>query len=245
MLSFGSNNFLSGLFCVGGMLFWDSGFRLVYFLQTKHSSSKIQDQVKSGEVTPKDGAQLACDQRNIILNDTRRQSSPIGRSVAIILKDKAIPLEVLRGKYAYKFFSCKYADLNNTDKAIVDNHIIVASSRTRISATFNALVCGVFGYAILYYLGLAIREGQDIWPHATSLIFAWLCCGGITGKIVTFYFGPYAGLVVALVGSIFGTMGGLELCKAASYQLVFGFTFFSKVAFDVYWEPDQEKLRQE
>ncbi len=118
----------------------DSRSRAEYMLKTRQASKEIRDLVRSGKLTPQEGAKRASTIRNTIMDATRGKLSDIGRAWSQKLKRNGKTLAELESHYTKKLFSLNFDSLSQSNKNRVWKEIVAASGRPSPSMNTTAKI---------------------------------------------------------------------------------------------------------
>ena len=91
------------------------------------SRANIKTQIDDGHMSVYQGAMEACNRRNVLLEEMRMRSSPLGELICKLIKARATTYHKLMERYAWKEFETKYWLLNPLQQLRVRNlfnHII-------------------------------------------------------------------------------------------------------------------------
>jgi hypothetical protein len=128
----------------------DHALRLKYIEDIKKMSESILEDFRNGEITAENGARLANQLRNEILETTRGASSDVGRAWAEKLKAEGKTLVELQEKYAQKIFQREFEALTEAERNEVFLAVIEASGRARPSIVATSARLAKFSKGLLF-----------------------------------------------------------------------------------------------
>lgn len=195
----------------------DAKVRQSYLQQTKQFSEEIANAFRSGEINEKQAAQLAYDSRNQIMEAARLKSSDIGRALAEQQKLKSPAFSALEEKYAQKFFSKAFNELDEAGRNKVWLAIVESSGRTNPGATAFATKLGRLGKGLavaslaisVYNIATAENKVRATAKEGTTLLggFAGGAAGGALAGLACGPGAPVCVTVGAFVGGVIGALG--------------------------------------
>ena len=127
----------------------DPAARADYIKQSRAACDEIIAKVKSGEITPHEGAKTANEMRNQIMAAARAKLSDLGAAVSSGLKKDGVLLGDLQEKYAVKRFGRAFAALSQADKELVWMDIVHAAGGPRQKMNSGAKWFGPVGRGLL------------------------------------------------------------------------------------------------
>lgn len=195
--------------------------RQQYLDSIQGMSDEIMQLVRSGQISPEEGARRANELRNIILEASRGQDSELGRAIAESLKREGPTLEILCEKYAGQLFGTAYHNLTGPQQDQVFLEIVRAAGRDRGQITQLTPLLGTAGKALLI-AGLAISvynivtadDKLDAFGHeGAGLAGGWLggAAGGAAAGLICGPGAPICSGIGIFVGGIIGAYGGSSL----------------------------------
>ena len=194
----------------------DAKERAAYQGGIKRLSSELMEEVKSGKLTVKEGAEFCNEMRNKIVAESRLASTPVGRSYAQSLKpDGGIPIQDLLKKYSHDLFKRSFSDLTEVEKSKVYYTIIESAGRDRAKVTAGTRRLRVIGKVCLLITAtmaaynITTAENKQKETIRQGAIIAGGAGGGfLAGLTVSAICGPGAwvcAVAIVLVGSIAGS----------------------------------------
>lgn len=136
----------------------DAKVRSAYIEKAKEFSKTTRGMYESGKITAGQAEEIAHAMRGQVMDMARARSSELGKSAAVALKEKNIPLGQLLEKYAKEKFGKAPTELTAAERDSVALEIVAAAGRT--DAAVNSVMRG---------LG---RVGRGLWVF-TALIAAY------------------------------------------------------------------------
>jgi len=116
----------------------DSRVRLQYERDLKAMATEIKEAVRTGKMSANEGATLANNMRNSIMDLLRTRTSPLGLAFAKELKAQGKTLSELMEHYAGKLFKQPMSLLNEAQQTAVCQEIVQAAGRS--NPKVNALL---------------------------------------------------------------------------------------------------------
>lgn len=123
--------------------------RADYLKLIKMSSDEFIELVKSGQITPEEGARRASTLRNFVLDLSRGKDSELGRAFAESLKKEGLSFDKLLHRYAQKKFNLNFSALTKIQQDAVYLEVVLASGRDRSSVSKLAPMLGKAGRVFL------------------------------------------------------------------------------------------------
>ena len=147
----------------------DHNLRLQYEAKVKEMAESILDEFRRGEISADEGAKLANQLRNEILETARGASSDVGRAWAQKLKAEGKTLVDLQEKYAQEIFQREFEALTDAERNDVFLAIIEASGRVRPSVLVTSVRLSKFSKGLLfvtvavavYQVATSTRPGRE------------------------------------------------------------------------------------
>ncbi len=127
----------------------DSKYRSEYIQKTRDASREIKTLVKTGKLSPHEGAVRASEIRNTIMDVTREKLSNIGKAWSQNHKVNGKSLVELESQYALEKYGKNFDELSVQNKNSVWKEIVAAAGRQRPSANFKAKAVGVLGRGLV------------------------------------------------------------------------------------------------
>jgi hypothetical protein len=205
----------------------DARARENYVRKIDEMAKKVLSDVRAGRETAEAGAEFAHRMRDAIMEETRRQSSSIGRASAESLKRTSKTLAQLIEEKASKLFPGRtFATLAKSERQAVFEEIIEGAGRSRPSVTaliprWRLLGRGCF----LFTAGIAV---YNIWTARNKIeaglneliVFGGGAAGGaLAGAATGLVCGPGAPFCSTALFVVGGIMGALAAqAGAAIYE---------------------------
>lgn len=170
-------------------------------------SAKILREVNARNITVQEGAALAQELRNIILEESRAVTTNAGRAIAKSMKGKGRELQYLLDKYASAVFKKTFTQLTQEEKSVIYYEVIKSSGRSKdVVTTVMPKLAKAARVCIFITVGLALYEiAQAENPQKEAIRQTVEIGGGVAGAAV----GTYAGILAS------GFCGpGAPLCAA-------------------------------
>jgi polyhydroxyalkanoate synthesis regulator phasin len=193
----------------------DAGVRVNYNRKINEMSAEIKKVVDAGEMTVEEGAETANRLRNGIMEESRAQTSSIGRAQVEAEKSTGRSLETLLEKYsADKFNQRKFIELTLNEKREVFAEIIKSSGRPSPKYTAKIPKLRLLGRACL--VATVSISAFNIWRAQNKikagmregLVFGGGALGGaLAGASTGLVCGPGApacAVVLFVVGGLAG-----------------------------------------
>lgn len=205
----------------------DAKARAAYVSRIAAAAAQIRQDVLAGVMSAQDGARLANELRNVILEEVRAISSAIGRAGAEAAKATGLTLEEAIEKTVKKLFPRHtFADLAAAQRRQVFMDIIEASGRSRPAITNQIPKWTRFGRGLIV-VTVAI-SAYNIWEaknkvRQSAKESATLLGGALGGAAANasagFLCGPGAPVCVTALFIIGGVAGALIFNSAAEWAL--------------------------
>jgi hypothetical protein len=182
--------------------------------------------VKSGKISSFEGAKIASQMRNVLMDAMRGQSSEIARAYAVSVKTQGKSLPELELKYAKRLFGKSFEALSKSQKGNVWKEIVFSSGRPRMEANQLAKTMGRAGRGFV-----AITIAISVYNIATAddKLIASAKEGAIIG----------GGLLGSVGG---GAVAGLACGPGAPVCVTIGvfiggvmFAVGTEITFDSFW----------
>jgi hypothetical protein len=193
----------------------DAKVRSEYIAQAKALSRTTRQAYDMGEITAVQAQGVANAMRNQVMELARAKTSPMGQTVAIILKEKGIPLDDLIGKYAKQKFGKAPTELSAVERDAVALEVVAASGRTspgvnrvmarvgKVGRTFWVLTALIAAYNIGAAENKAVAAGREAANIGGG--FAGGAGGGaLVGAMMTGPAAPIGAAIGAVIGGILG-----------------------------------------
>ena len=187
-----------------------------YVQSVQAMAREILEKVHSGEMTSKAGAELAHGLRNEIMDNLRRESMDLGRSMAEKLKAVGKTLEEILQKIARKKFGKDFTLLTEAERGEVYLECIASAGRPNPEVVKSAARYGKLGKG-LFVLSLAIAvynvaTADDKWKaagHESAGLGGGLLGGAAGGAAFGLICGPGAPVCVTIGIFVGGALGAL------------------------------------
>lgn len=127
----------------------DPKVRVEYRQRIRAAADEIMDKVKSGELTPHEGAQQANAIRNQLLKIMRSRSTAVGRSIAEKLKPEGKGLGELQQKVAHQDYAKPFGELTEGQRNDVWAKIVDSAGRTNKDVNIRVRLYGMAGKTLL------------------------------------------------------------------------------------------------
>jgi hypothetical protein len=208
----------------GSLFIKDARARANYVRKIEQMARDVLSDVRAGHETAEAGAEFAQQMRDAIMEETRRQSSSIGRAAAQSLKSSSKTLAQLIEEKAAKLFPGKtFANLAKAERQQVFEEIIESAGRSRPSVT--ALIprwrlvgrgCLLFTAAIAVY-NVWTADNKIEAGLNEAIVFGGSAAGGaLAGAATGLVCGPAAPFCSTALFVVGGIMGALAAQAAAS-----------------------------
>ena len=208
----------------GAAFIKDAGARANYVRKIDQMAKDVLSDVRAGRETAEAGAEFARNMRNAIMQETRRQSSAIGRAAAEAMKPTGKTLAQLIEEKAANLFPGKtFVNLAKAERQQVFEEIIEAAGRSRPSVTAMIPRWRLMGRGcLLFTAGIAI---YNVWTAQNkieaglneALVFGGGAAGGaIAGAATGLVCGPAAPFCSTALFLVGGIMGALAAQAATS-----------------------------
>jgi len=208
----------------GGAFIKDARARANYVRKIEQMSKEVLTDVRAGRETGEAGAEFARQMRNAIMDETRRQSSSIGKAAAQAIKPSGKTLVQLIEENAAKLFPGKtFVNLAKAERQQVFEEIILAAGRSRPAVTAMIPRWSMLGRGCLLFT--AAITVYDIWTADNkiqaglndAIIFGGGAAGGaIAGAATGLICGPGAPFCSTALFIVGGIMGALAAQAATT-----------------------------
>jgi hypothetical protein len=206
------------------MFIKDARARANYVRKIEEMATAVLNDVRAGRETAEAGAEFAHRMRDAIMEETRRQSSSIGRATAEAMKPGGKALAQLIEEKAAKLFPGKtFATLAKAERQLVFEEIIQSAGRSRPSVTAMIPRWRLFGRGcLLFTAGIAI---YNVWTADNkveaglneAIIFGGGAAGGaLAGAATGLVCGPGAPFCSTALFIVGGIMGALAAQTATT-----------------------------
>lgn len=187
--------------------------RAAYNRLSKRYSDEIWAEYKAGKLTAEQGAKLAQESRNEIMQLIRARSSPYGRERAKALKSRGKTLEELMERYSRETFKKGFYELGPAEQGRVYEEIIKAAGRPSRAVNAEVRTLGRLSRGLWVVTAVVI-----IWDVSTSANkvetairdLAEVAVGVLgsmaVGAAVGLAFGPIGAIIGGIVGGILGAL---------------------------------------
>lgn len=196
----------------------NSAVRADYIRKTKDLSDSILDSYKAGLVSAEEGAKLANESRNMILEAARAKQTPLGRAYSTSLKKQGKALADLLEAGALAKFNKKLSLLTELEREQVLVGVMESAGRSRPAENARVVKLRWAGRAFwVFTLAVAaynIGSAEDkVWAagRETATLGGGFGGGAAGGAIAGIWFGPVGIAVGVAIGGIFGALVGDEL----------------------------------
>jgi hypothetical protein len=201
----------------GAAYIQDANARSNYVRKIEDMSRKVLADVRAGRATPEAAAEFARNMRNAIMEETRRESSALGKAAAQGLKPSGKTLaELVEEKVAKLFPGKGFADLARADRERVFEEIIESAGHSRPSVTAMIPRWRLMGRGcLLFTIGVGI---YNVWTAENKvqaglnevIIFGGGAAGGaLAGAATGLVCGPgapFCSTALFIVGGIMGSL---------------------------------------
>jgi len=116
----------------------DAGVRELYAREIKKMSEQVLEGIRKGEITPKQGAEFANQMRNVILEESRKLDSELGRAFAEKWKSVTPSMEDMIARKSLELFGREASTLSAAEANRV--YLAIAESAGRPNPTFMKAV---------------------------------------------------------------------------------------------------------
>ncbi|QPC33030.1 hypothetical protein IS481_07775 [Caldimonas thermodepolymerans] len=208
----------------------DAGVRENYVRRIAEMSRTILADVRAGRATPREGAELAVQLRNVIMEEARVQSSVIGRAQAERLKATGKTIEQLVDATTEKLFPGRsFGALEPAQRRRVFEHIVESSGRSRPAVTSQiprwrlmGRACVAFTVAVSVYniwtaehrVHAGLREGLVLGGGAAGAAMTGAATGLVCGPGA-----PVCSTVLFLVGGLMGALAADRIADRYDEEL--------------------------
>lgn len=187
-----------------------------YVQSVQEMCRDILGKVRSGELTSKAGAELAHGLRNEIMDDLRRQSMDVGRSMAEKLKAVGKTFEEILQKVSKKKFGKDFTLLTEVERGEVYLECVASAGRPNADVIKSAARYGKIGKG-LFVLSLAIAvynvatadDKLKAAGHESAGLGGGLLGGAAGGAAAGLICGPGAPVCVTIGVFVGGALGAL------------------------------------
>lgn len=191
----------------------DAGVRASYMEKTAAYAESLRSTVATGEISPREAAQMAQEMRNEIMEWARTKTSDYGRAKAKQLKTKGVDMEYLLNKYSKKLQNTPFDELSSANKNSVYMAIVDSSGRPNPKVSSKVARLSKAGRGLwLISLGVAtynIASAEDK-ERATGREIASVgggfAGGAAAGALAGIWAGPIGVAVGVAVGGLIGSI---------------------------------------
>jgi hypothetical protein len=201
----------------GAVFIKDARARGNYVRKIEQMSKEILADVRAGRETAEAGAEFARQMRDAIMEETRRQSSSIGRAAAQAMKPSGTTLAQLIEEKAAKLFPGKtFTNLAKAERRQIFEEIIESAGRSRPAVTAMISRWRLLGRGcLLFTAGIAI---YNVWTADNkieaglneAIVFGGGAAGGaLAGAATGLVCGPgapFCSMALFIVGGIMGAL---------------------------------------
>lgn len=189
--------------------------RTDYLKTIKFASDEFIELVKSGKITPEEGALRANKLRNVIFEMSRRKDFDLGRSLAEYYKPEAKPFEWFLDRYSQQRYSLSFSSLTSqAQKNDVFLDVIMAAGRDNKDVTEltkklgkAGKVCLVASLAISVYNVATAEDKTNAVGREGSSILGGIAGGAAGGAATGLICGPGAPVCSAIGIFVGGAVG--------------------------------------
>lgn len=203
----------------------DSKVRLEYIRQLNNLSDSLMHEVKTGKLTPRQGAELAQATRNLIMEQMRVKTSDFGRAIAKARKPSGKKFFELEMKYSLEKYNKTPELLSTAERNQVWLEIVKSSGRTDDVIDRLMRKLGPIGKRLIvltvvisaYNVATADDKTEAAAHEAATLSGGFLggaAGGAAAGAVVGVFCGPGAPLcepvtvgLGVFIGGIMGALG--------------------------------------
>jgi hypothetical protein len=195
----------------------DVAARRKYNELTKQMSDDIMHDVKSGKITPLQGADKAKTARNIIMEQVRRITSDIGKAEAEAMKAVGKTLYELENKYALELFKKQFIALTEAERNQVFLKIIARSGKPQAAMNLKMRKLGRAGrLMIILTIAVAVYNVTTAGDKAAAaqreaVTFGGGFLGGAAGGVLAGLAcgpgAPVCSTIGVFIGGILGAIG--------------------------------------
>jgi hypothetical protein len=194
----------------------DARVRQDYTKAIREFADETLAAVRRGDIAAREGARVANEARNLLMDSARLRLSDLGLARSQALKDTGIALNTLMDKYAQRLFGKSFASLTEAQQGRVALEVIDASGRSRPSVTagarrLNALGRGLWVFTIgvsVYNVATAENTAHAVVREGVTLGGGW-AGGAAGGAVAGLACGPGAPVCVAIGVFVGGALGAL------------------------------------
>lgn len=205
----------------------DAKARAAYVRRIAEAAAEIRRDVQAGRMSAAEGARLANEARNLIMNEVRAITSAMGRAGAESTKAAGLTLDQALDKSVKKLFPGRsFADLTTAQRRQVFEEVIEASGRSSPKVTARIPKWTRFGRG-LAVVTVAISV-YNIWEAQNKLrqgvkegstLLGGALGGAAANASAGFLCGPGAPVCVTVLFVVGGLAGALIAQSAADYVL--------------------------
>jgi hypothetical protein len=205
----------------------DAKARAAYVRRIAEAAAEIRRDVQAGRMSAAEGARLANEARNLIMNEVRAITSAVGRAGAEGTKAAGLTLDEALDKAVKKLFPGRgLADLTASQRRQVFEEVIEASGRSSPKVTARIPKWYRFGRG-LAVVTVAISV-YNIWEAQNKLrqgvkegstLLGGALGGAAANASAGFLCGPGAPVCVTVLFVVGGVAGALIAQSAADYVL--------------------------
>ena len=195
----------------------DAKIRSAYVEQAKEFSKRTRSAFDAGHMTAAQAEEVAHAMRGQIMEWARASSSELGKSAAVLLKEKNIPLAELVEKYAKEKFGKASTELTAAERDSVALEVVAAAGRTdaTVSSAMRGLGKvgrGLWVFTVLvaaYNIGTAKNKGLAAGREAANVaggVLGGALTSAAVGAAVTGPAAPIGAAIGLVVGGILGAI---------------------------------------
>lgn len=137
--------------CFAESMIKDPAARADYIKRSRAACDEIIAKVRSGEITPHEGAKTANEMRNQIMAAARTKLSDLGSAISTEMKKHGLLLADLQEKYAARRFGRVFSALSQAEKELVWMDIVHAAGGPRQKMNSGAKWFGRVGRGLLIF----------------------------------------------------------------------------------------------
>ena len=194
----------------------DAQTRERYMRHIKEIADQVRQEVDSGNMTVKEGAEYCNQLRDKLFVEYRKYTSAVGVASAESLKLEARGFDYYLNKYAQAEFGKAFSDLSEQQRGKIYYSVIEAAGRSNANVNVRIRKLQVRGKVLLIVTALLATERiidaknkvKEV-ARQGSIIAGGLLGGGIAGFGVSFICGPAEPICAAAVVLIGTNVGGM------------------------------------
>jgi hypothetical protein len=193
----------------------DTNLREIYKENINRMSASVLEEVKSGKMTVKQGAEFCNEMRNKIMAETRQVTSPARLAKLQLIKpDSGVPLEESLNKYSVDLYKKPFSTLTGAERTKAYYSVIESAGRDNAKVTAGTKKLQIQGKVLILVTAvlavgnvvLAENKKKEVIRQG-AIIGGGLGGGFAAGLTVSWICGPAAPVcatAVVLIGSVAG-----------------------------------------